>query len=88
VLLVIYFTADTAMAEGDIPAGATLAVDDSRREIIAGHTYALQFRNGRCSLARVNAVRARRTGKTVDLNGAKVLGELVSWWTERPPTRH
>ena len=80
-------TLQAATEEPEIPEGATLAIDDGRREIVAGEIYALRFPAGQYGIIRVDTVLTRKAGEATDFGRARVIGQLVDWW-EEPVTKH
>ena len=84
------FRLTESLCDPEIPSGAVLAIDETRREIVSGRTYALRFPDGRLGIARVLA-QAPVDGATdigaIGLEPADIIGELLDWWTE-PVTRH
>ena len=84
------FRLTESLCDPEIPSGAVLAIDETRREIVSGRTYALRFPDGRLGIARVIA-QASVDGATdmvaTGLEEADIVGEVMDWWTE-PVTRH
>ena len=47
------FTLTASLIEPEIPSGAVLAIDESKREIVSGKVCALKFPDGRLCIAKV-----------------------------------
>ena len=82
------FRLTESLCDPEIPSGAVLAIDETRREIVDGRTYAVRFLDGRLGIARVQATMDSTTDMgATGLERADIVGELMDWWTE-PVTRH